>query len=159
VPVSAGKKRILLIEDETLIAMLAQQFLDELGYECIGPIENRGLALERALTADYDAAILNLILSGEPAYEIAEAIASRGIPIAFASGMHRTGLDTKWQSYPYISKPYSREDIRDLLLTLFPVELVGIAPTPDMPATQPANTALAEALLRHSTNVRLPEDS
>jgi DNA-binding NarL/FixJ family response regulator len=69
--------KILLIEDEFLIASMVQDMLGELGCVCIGPIVNKEEGLRAATAAECDAAILNLIIQGKPAYDIATILASR----------------------------------------------------------------------------------
>jgi len=62
VSVPDRKLRILVVEDEPLIAMMLAQMLNELGCEYIGPIGIRKTALECARTEEMDAAILNLVI-------------------------------------------------------------------------------------------------
>jgi hypothetical protein len=72
-------------------------------------------ALRHAQTAQMDAAILNWIIEGQPALAIAEALESRNIPFGFALGVMRGAIDTKWADRPFITKPYTMEDLRELL--------------------------------------------
>src|ERR1700736_2798568 len=85
--------RILVVEDEVLIAECIRDLLTELGHECIGPFRRLEDAVHHAQTADVDAAILNLILAGKNAYAVAEILQRREIPFGFASGVPRSGLD------------------------------------------------------------------
>ena len=84
-PLSLAGQRILVVEDEALIAMLVLDYLRDLGCICIGPYARLPEALHAAKTAPIDAAILNLVLQGKPAYEVADVLAKRGIPFVFAS--------------------------------------------------------------------------
>ena len=112
------KPRVLVVEDEALIAVMVEDFLDLIGCECIGPITHLPTALTAAETEEFDAAILNLIIGGKNAYPVAEILLRRGIPFAFASGVPRDGFDEKWKSSPFLAKPYGAEDIRTLMTTL-----------------------------------------
>jgi len=113
------KLRILVVEDEPLIAMMLAQMLNEFGCEYIGPIGNRKTALECARTEEMDAAILNLVIGGEKAYDVAEALAARGIPFGFASGVHRDGFAKEWFDRPYLEKPFTSADVWRLLSQVF----------------------------------------
>jgi CheY-like chemotaxis protein len=117
-PTCSKKLRILVVEDEPLIAMMIQQMLQELRCESIGPISDRAAGLDFAKNGELDGAILNLILGGEKAYDIAEALAARGIPFGIASGVHRAGIPEKWLDRPYLEKPFTLADISNLLSQL-----------------------------------------
>ena len=116
--VLAGR-RILLIEDEPLVALLAADYIVQLGGVCLGPIGNLADALAAARTSPCDAAVINLVIQGQHAYAVVEALAERGVPFGFASGVPRNGIDTKWRNRPYLSKPYSVDDMQKLLLEIF----------------------------------------
>ena len=84
---TAAAKQILVVEDEALIAIYLEGLIPELGCGCVGPVVKLSEAIEQARTAIVDAAILNLIVDGQPAYAVAEILARRGIPFGFASGV------------------------------------------------------------------------
>ena len=112
------KVRILVVEDEPLIAIDLADFLDEFGWECVGPVNHLPAALEHAKTEPLDGAVLNLVIDGKHAYSVAEALADRGIPFGFASGLRLADLDARWQDRPYLDKPYDREDVRDFVIRI-----------------------------------------
>ena len=111
--------RILLVEDDPLIAIGVAEILKELDCECIGPFE---LCKVTAFVHDgsFDAAFLDLINNGECDCSLAEVLAARGIPFGFTSGLPHESLDEKWKAVPYVGKPYGRDDIEGLLLRLLP---------------------------------------
>jgi CheY-like chemotaxis protein len=112
--------RILVVEDEVLIAEMVKGMLDDLGCQSLGPITNLEFALAAARTESFDAAILNLVIGGENAYAVAEVVAERGIPFAFASGVPWSSIDLKWRDRPYLAKPYVTADISRWLESLSP---------------------------------------
>jgi CheY-like chemotaxis protein len=118
-PLTLAGQRVLVVEDEPLIAILVGDYLTELGCVCIGPFGRLPEALEAARTAPIDAAILNLVIGGRHAYEVAAILAQRDIPFAFASGMAREGIAGPWADRPYMTKPYTVDDVRIMLLQLF----------------------------------------
>lgn len=115
-----AKPRVLVVEDEMLIAFLMEDLLEELGCECVGPLATLSEALETARNDSFDTAILDLMLDRQVVYPVAEILAARGIPFAFATGMQRAGLAGGWTNRPCICKPYTLEDVRRLLESLLP---------------------------------------
>jgi DNA-binding response OmpR family regulator len=116
--VTPRKPRVLVVEDEALIAVMIEDFLDLIGCECVGPISHLPTALKAAETETFDAAILNLVIGGKNAYAVAEILARREIPFAFASGVPRDSFEERWRSSPFLAKPYGVEDIRGVLTAL-----------------------------------------
>jgi two-component SAPR family response regulator len=112
------KPRVLFIEDDPLIALLVEQVLIECGCDCVGPVIHIPQALVCAKTADVDAALLDVIIDGIYADEIAETLASRGIPFSFVSGMPQSSVPKRWSKIPYIEKPFGEDKIQQMLLTL-----------------------------------------
>ena len=117
-PVAAAR-RILVVEDEPLIAESLTEIITDMGFECV-PAFDVATGLQMATTEVVDAAILNLVIQGGTAYGVAAILASRNIPFAFASGVPHDGLESDWKNRPYIDKPYSEDDIRSLLQQLIP---------------------------------------
>jgi CheY-like chemotaxis protein len=112
------KPRILVVEDEPLIALYVKELLDDLNCECVGPIKDLPNAEHYASTGSFDAAILNLVIDGKNAYSVAEALAARGIPFAFASGVPHGEFEAQWRDRPHLAKPYGLEDVRLLVMKL-----------------------------------------
>lgn len=117
-PVAPPVRRILVVEDEYIIAAMVADMLADLGCRCIGPIATLDEGIEAAKTVMCDAAIINLVIQGSYAYEIAAVLAERNIPFCFASGVPQTEIDEAWRSRPFIAKPYVIEEIRDFLFAL-----------------------------------------
>jgi chemotaxis family two-component system sensor kinase Cph1 len=112
--------RVLVVEDEFLIALALQETLEGFGCRVLGPIARLGEAIAEATAGDMDAAILDLVLDGKPSDPVAEALSVRGIPFGFASGMNPYHADARWRTRPFIAKPYSIADLRDFLRQLLP---------------------------------------
>ncbi|WP_158047359.1 response regulator [Skermanella pratensis] len=105
-------RRILVVEDETLVAMDLEDMLLSLGCEVVGPVAKvaRGLVLARE--EPLDGAILDINVAGELVYPIAEVLNARGIALVFASGYDRgLGVPANLADYPRIRKPYTIHDI------------------------------------------------
>lgn len=98
--------RVLIVEDEALIAMIIAEMIADLGCTALGP----GVTLETALelvaaTGDADCALLDINLRGAPSWPIADALKAKGVPFAFVSGYGRAGLDAKYEDATVLTKP------------------------------------------------------
>jgi two-component system, chemotaxis family, sensor kinase Cph1 len=103
---SAARPRILLAEDEFLVALSTTDLLENAGCEIVGPVSRvapgRGLALSETL----DAAVLDINLAGEMAWPIAEALTDRGVPFVFLSAyVPQSVIPTKFAAVPRLDKP------------------------------------------------------
>ena len=115
--VQETKTRILVIEDEMLIAALLEDMLADLGHEVVGPVTRLNEALAAVAREDFDIAILDLHLNGQSAYSVADVLIERGIPFAFAKGYGANGLPQKYRGRPVLQKPFAREDLQRTLKT------------------------------------------
>ena len=111
--------RVLVIEDEALIAALVEDMLTELGATVIGPAATvaKGLALAESETID--AAVLDVNLRSETIEPIVDKLSALQVPFVFATGYGETGL-SKAAGAPVIEKPYSREALAAALSRLVP---------------------------------------
>jgi len=97
-------RRVLLVEDEALVAMLIGDALSDAGAVVIGPF---------AAVADMppELAILDLNLGGESSLPIADDLVARGVPIIFASGYGNAGLPPRYRASPMLAKPFDPADL------------------------------------------------
>ena len=109
--------RVLVIEDEALVAMLVEDFLTDLGCVVVGVAGTLTAGLELANDASLaiDGAMLDINLGGEKVFPIAEALLRRGIPFLFATGYGAQGLLPDYAGYPVIAKPFRLEPLRTAL--------------------------------------------
>ena len=89
--------RILIVDDEPLIAMMAEEWLNELQHDVIGPAYDVDGALAMAVGDRPDAAILDLTLGTQDSYPVAARLRALAIPFAFASGHGRHFLAPEFQ--------------------------------------------------------------
>ena len=78
--------RILLVEDDFLIATLAKSMLEMIGCTVIGPVPSVEKGLKLAAESELDAAVLDIQILGGNSLPIAELLTKRGIPLVFVSG-------------------------------------------------------------------------
>ena len=107
---SEGKK-VLVVEDETLISMLFEDILGELGCEVVGPALNIRQATGTGQRAEIDAAVLDVNLNGEPIFPVAEIL--RGARACRWSSRAATGrrASADWQDAPTLPKPFTSDEV------------------------------------------------
>ena len=104
--------RILVVEDEFLIALDIAGVLERAGLTVIGPAANVADALDAIARETVEGALLDAHLGGEPASRIADALGARGIPFAFVSGSGRDHLPAPHRNVPLVKKPFTGNDLR-----------------------------------------------
>ena len=112
----AESRRVLLVEDEALVAMMIQEFLNECGRAVIGPISTAVEALATAQQGDFDGAILDINLGDGMAYPVAEILAARGVPFVFLTGYEADTVDDRFSEVPILQKPIERQMLQRIFL-------------------------------------------
>ncbi|PZQ13717.1 MAG: hypothetical protein DI565_14375 [Ancylobacter novellus] len=111
--------RILLVEDEAMIAMLVEDMLLDSGASVIGPAGGVQDALDAISSNDaIDGALLDVNLGGEQSFEVADALAGRGIPFIFVTGYGGAGVRDRYPDAPTLQKPFVTSDLQRALATL-----------------------------------------
>ncbi|WP_420410398.1 response regulator [Hoeflea sp.] len=112
---------ILVVEDESLIAMNLETILEDLGHSVIGPVMTLK-DLETVLDGEFraDAAILDVNIAGEQIFPYARRLAGLGVPLLFASGYGASGISEDLSHHPVVPKPYTEDEIAGVLDTLLP---------------------------------------
>ena len=112
---------ILIVEDEPLITMMLEDFLDALGYRVAGTADGLGAALELVAAGGFDAAILDVNLrDGEPSWPIADALADQGTPFLLATGGQRDEGPARHRAVPVLSKPFTMDGVKAAFGRLLP---------------------------------------
>ncbi len=110
-------RRILVVEDEYVLAQDLRLELEDAGAEVLGPAPSVAEALALlAREAPPDAAILDVNLGGELVFPVAEALRERGVPFMFATGYDRSSLPPAYADVPRCEKPF---DVGRCLRALF----------------------------------------
>ena len=107
----ADAKRILVVEDEFLIALDIAGALEQGGLVVIGPLASVRDALAALEREQVDGALLDANLGGEPVGRVADALIARRVPFAFVSGYGREQLPAQHQRAPLIAKPFTGDDL------------------------------------------------
>ncbi len=115
VPFEIGpRRRVLLVEDETLIAMMMEGLLRDLDLEVVGPFGTVSDALEAVRHEAIDAALLDVNLGGEMAYPIARLLEAKKVPFVFMTGYGSETIAMPFANVRVFQKPLERELLRDL---------------------------------------------
>jgi len=110
-----NRLRILVVEDEGLVAMLIEDMLDDLGCEVACSAGSVAQAL-KWIDEDgaADAALLDVNLGGETVWPVADALAARGVRFAFTTGYGQLS-EARFQHAPLLGKPIKNERLREVL--------------------------------------------
>jgi two-component sensor histidine kinase/DNA-binding response OmpR family regulator len=111
---SPGTRRVMVVEDEVLIAMVLVDQLQEIGLATVGPYSRVADALKA--DGDVDAAILDVNLGGESVYPVAEMLDARGIPFAFMTGYGSASIDARFAAVPVLQKPIEAKVLHDMFV-------------------------------------------
>lgn len=107
-------RRVLLVEDEPLVAMMMTQMIGDLGGEVIGPFGTIGEALAN-LPEQIDAALLDVNVGGELVYPLADCLVAREVPITFLTGYDSRSIDKRFASYDVLTKPIEEAELVNAL--------------------------------------------
>jgi DNA-binding response OmpR family regulator len=99
--------RVLVVEDETLIAVLIEETLEEMECKIIGPAAKLETALQLARAGEFDIAILDVTVRGGKVYPVAEELLARGIPFVLASGYGDWALPNSLRDQRRLLKPFT----------------------------------------------------
>ena len=111
--------KILIVDDEPLIAMLVEAWVADMGHEPVGPAHSLTEAKE-LLERQFDAAIIDLTLGDESGRPIAESLADMGVPFVYATGQAETQLDDLPRASGVLLKPYSLDAFETAVRAMLP---------------------------------------
>ena len=106
-------KRLLVLEDEFMIATRIADILEDAGYDVIGPVIDVAAAMHAIAVDRVEGALLDLNLRGDTSLTMADAIAKRGVPILFVTGYAREVLTGRWQNALHLEKPFTDRELLD----------------------------------------------
>ena len=107
--------RVLIVEDDTIIAMTAEDMLDEVGCKTAAVATTVAEALARAQDTEFDIALLDLNLQDENSLPVAQHLRDTGKRFVFATGYDGLPHGCGFTDAPVISKPYRIEQLAEIL--------------------------------------------
>ena len=111
-------KRVLVVEDNYILAMDVCHWLEAAGAEVVGPAPDAEQARELLAQGDVDGAIVDINLGQGPSYEIAHSLAERGVPFLLTTGYDHSAIPPEHRSAPRLEKPFRGSDLVQALVGL-----------------------------------------
>jgi two-component sensor histidine kinase/CheY-like chemotaxis protein len=108
-PHAMPARRVMVVEDEALVALVLADQLIDMGLSVIGPCSSVAQAAAAVAEHEFEAAILDVNLGGELVYPVAELLTARGIPFVFITGYGHESIDRRFAHAPILEKPVDRE--------------------------------------------------
>ena len=103
--------RVLVVEDEFLVAVLLEEMLQSAGCVVSGPVSRVADALNAVDCDSYDAAVLDVNLAGERIDQVADALSRRNVPFLFVTGYSAASLPADFAERPRVCKPFKMADL------------------------------------------------
>jgi CheY-like chemotaxis protein len=111
--------RILVVEDEFLVALDIERIVGEVGAAIVGPVANLDEALAKAQAEPLDGAILDVNIGGRKITPVAVALRARGVPFILSTGYGPQGLDPDIAEAPTLRKPFDEREVKALAAQTF----------------------------------------
>jgi len=109
-------RRVLVVEDESLVAMLLETILEDMGCTPVGPAATVDEGLAMAESETLDAALLDVNVAGRQIFPVAETLRARGVPFVFSTGYGEGGLPDEWRGQTTLQKPFTESAVREALM-------------------------------------------
>ncbi len=106
--------RVMIVEDEPLVAMAMSELVAELGMTVIGPFGNVGQAIAALKDNSVSAALLDINLAGELVYPLADRLMADKVPFAFVTGYGSESIDRRYANVRVLQKPIKRDALRGM---------------------------------------------
>jgi two-component SAPR family response regulator len=119
-PVSLKDKRVLIVEDQYLIAADLSRALTRIGGVIVGPVGSIAEAQAEIARADVDLAFLDINLDEQMVFPLADELERRGIPFAFATGHDEAVLPERFKSKLRLEKPFTVQAVHEAVRKLAP---------------------------------------
>lgn len=109
--------RVLVVEDESSVALLLEDMLEDIGCTVVGSVARLARAFEAASGKDFDLALLDVNLKGEESFPFARLLQERGTPFVFSTGYGAVAIPAELQGHPVLAKPFVLEQLRSAVET------------------------------------------
>ena len=112
-------KKILVVEDEAIIAWDVDTLLTASGYGVLGPVGDVASAVARACHSDVAGAIIETKVAGDDTWSLADVLRARGVPFFFVSALPCAKLPERFRDVPCLQKPFRATDLEASIASRF----------------------------------------
>lgn len=103
--------RVLLVEDESLLSMMIEDIVCDLGWEVSANVGSISAALHALHAGEFDLALLDVNVAGEEVFPVADALRERNIPFVFTTGYGEHGIRADLRHHPVLEKPFTFDQL------------------------------------------------
>ena len=107
--------RVLVCDDNLLIAEVVAEFLRECGLEPMGPVGRLESAMQMARERALDGAILDINLNGRPCFPVCAILSARRIPFMFLTGYPHAAIPIEYRGAPLVAKPFEPNEMKEIM--------------------------------------------
>ena len=111
-------KRILVVEDQYMIADDLRRLFEANGAEIAGPYASSAAAMQAMPGATFDAAVLDIALAGNAVYPLAAELRRLGTPFVFLTGFSDGDIHPDFADAPAVQKPYRDDGLLGIVASL-----------------------------------------
>lgn len=108
--------RLMIVEDEALVAMAITEMMTELGYKIVGPYSRISEAMAALKNGGIDGAVLDINLCGQLVYPLADTLVAEGIPFVFVTGYGAESMERRFSNVPTLQKPIERDALHRIFV-------------------------------------------
>ena len=114
---TVSRKRVLVVEDELLIALHLKDILTEIGFDA-DLAENVADGLQLVENHDFDIALLDVNVEGASSFEIADTLIGKNVPVVFITGYRPEGLNARYENATIVEKPFDPDELANKVRAL-----------------------------------------
>ena len=115
-PITVAGSRVMVVEDEALVAMALRDSLDQLGFSVLGPFSRISEAMVALRNNRIDAAVLDVNLGGELIYPLADVLAADRVPFVFITGYGAEEIEPRYARIPVLQKPIEVDALKSVFV-------------------------------------------
>lgn len=112
---TGSARRVLVVEDEMIVAMLVEDMVGDLGFEVAGVAGRLTDAFQLLEKTSFDMAVLDVSLNGELVFPFARALEEHKVPFVFATAYGARGIPPEFASHPVVQKPFRTQDLAEAI--------------------------------------------
>lgn len=113
---SNQRLRVLIVEDESLLSMMMEDILCDLGWEVPANVSSISAALHALHDEEFDLALLDVNIAGEDVFPVADILSDRNVPVVFTTGYGARGIREDLRHHLVLEKPFTLDQLTRTML-------------------------------------------